>query len=171
MADRVGVMQAGSIEQIDTPKELYANPQTPFISQFVGICNRIPGIIRGGGIRVFGQNLTIVNSGDAVAAHSSATALIRPEEIQCTADPHGNFRVVGTVLRGIFTSVMVDDGVGNSALRIDMSSRSADRLHYGDAVSLKVLRGDTVIDDADAEEKKIAEHYRSSFSGTRKESV
>ncbi len=74
MADRVGVMQAGSIEQIDTPKELYANPQTPFISQFVGICNRIPGIIRGGGIRVFGQNLTIVNSGDAVAAHSSASA-------------------------------------------------------------------------------------------------
>lgn len=171
MADRVGVMLAGRIEQIGTPKDLYANPQTPFISQFVGVCNRIPGISDGKHINVFGKKLEIVNSRDAVAAHPSSTALIRPEEIQCDADPDGGFRVVGKMLRGLFTSVMIDDGMGNEPLRIDMSSRSADKLHAGDSVSLEIMRGDIVIDEATDVEKEVADRYASTYAGSRKESV
>lgn len=171
MADRVGVMLAGRIEQIDTPKQLYANPQTPFISQFVGICNRIPGTSNGKSINVFGRELDIVNSRDAVAAHPSAVALIRPEEILCSADPQGTFRVMGTMLRGIFTSIMIDDGVGNEPLRIDMASRIADKLHVGDAVSLEITRNDVVIDEANDNEKKVAANYKNSYAGIRRESV
>ena len=41
LADRVVVMDQGRIEQIGTPEEIYMNPQTPFVSHFVGETNRI----------------------------------------------------------------------------------------------------------------------------------
>ena len=42
MADRVGVMHDGRLEQIATPDELYDRPATPFVAEFVGVMNRIP---------------------------------------------------------------------------------------------------------------------------------
>ena len=42
IADRVGVMNAGRLEQIAPPAELYAAPATPFVAEFVGLSNRIP---------------------------------------------------------------------------------------------------------------------------------
>ena len=45
MADRVCVMRAGRIEQVDTPSTLYSAPATPFVAEFVGTMNRIPGAI------------------------------------------------------------------------------------------------------------------------------
>src|ERR1700753_1739071 len=43
MADRVGVMRSGKLEQLATPSELYARPATAFVAEFVGTMNRIPG--------------------------------------------------------------------------------------------------------------------------------
>jgi len=43
LADRVVVMDQGRIEQIGTPDEIYMNPETPFVSHFVGETNRIAG--------------------------------------------------------------------------------------------------------------------------------
>jgi Bacterial extracellular solute-binding protein len=45
MADRVGVMHDGRLEQIATPDELYDRPATPFVAEFVGIMNRIPAAL------------------------------------------------------------------------------------------------------------------------------
>ena len=42
IADRVGVMNAGRLDQIAPPAELYDAPATPFVGQFVGLSNRIP---------------------------------------------------------------------------------------------------------------------------------
>ncbi|MEM0934380.1 MAG: ABC transporter ATP-binding protein [Pseudomonadota bacterium] len=42
ISDRVAIMRAGRIEQLDTPEALYARPATPFVADFVGFENRIP---------------------------------------------------------------------------------------------------------------------------------
>ena len=42
MADRVAVFNEGHIEQIDTPQQLYNNPQTSFVARFVGSANVLP---------------------------------------------------------------------------------------------------------------------------------
>ncbi|MFP1728187.1 ABC transporter ATP-binding protein [Lonsdalea quercina] len=39
MSDRVAVFNNGRIEQVDTPRELYMNPRTPFVAEFVGTSN------------------------------------------------------------------------------------------------------------------------------------
>ena len=42
MADRVGVMRQGKLEQIAAPDVLYDDPATVFVAEFVGVMNRIP---------------------------------------------------------------------------------------------------------------------------------
>ena len=44
IADRVGVMNAGRLEQIAAPAELYDRPRTRFVAEFVGLTNRIKGV-------------------------------------------------------------------------------------------------------------------------------
>ncbi len=43
MSDYVAVMNGGVFEQVDTPRNLYANPQTPFVAGFVGDNNTLSG--------------------------------------------------------------------------------------------------------------------------------
>jgi putative spermidine/putrescine transport system ATP-binding protein len=42
MADRVAVFSQGRIEQLDTPRDLYARPRTAFVADFVGSANVVP---------------------------------------------------------------------------------------------------------------------------------
>jgi len=48
MADRIALMNAGRIEQLGTPAELYLAPATRFVATFLGEVNRLPARIRGG---------------------------------------------------------------------------------------------------------------------------
>ena len=47
MSDRVAVFNAGKIEQLSTPQELYSNPRTAFVARFVGGANVIDGALAG----------------------------------------------------------------------------------------------------------------------------
>src|SRR5207245_9148103 len=51
IADRVGVMQSGHLEQLGPPTEVYSRPATPFVADFVGLTNRIKGDVGGGAIK------------------------------------------------------------------------------------------------------------------------
>ena len=58
MADRVAVMRGGKLEQVATPAELYDEPQTPFVAEFVGTMNRLPGKLVGPGrVAVLGREV------------------------------------------------------------------------------------------------------------------
>ena len=48
VADRVVVMNQGKIEQVGTPEEVYTNPATPFVYNFIGNVNLFHGIVEGG---------------------------------------------------------------------------------------------------------------------------
>ncbi|MDO5669081.1 MAG: ABC transporter ATP-binding protein [Corynebacterium sp.] len=156
MADRVGVMREGQIEQIGTPAELYSHPQTPFISSFVGIVNRIPGIIADGYVQVLGAQMEVVNSDIKLAAGKAATALIRPEDIDIRHDDSARFKVMDKQLRGIFTAVMVQDEVLEQPLRIDLPTRAAEQFQVGMGVQMLVQRPDTVVDYASESEAAAA---------------
>ncbi len=46
-ADRLGVLRGGRLEQVGTPEEVYLRPKTPFVAQFLGRTNLIPGEAKG----------------------------------------------------------------------------------------------------------------------------
>ena len=55
IADRVGVMREGQLEQLAPPTEVYSRPATPFVAEFVGLTNRLAGTVSGSTVTVRGQ--------------------------------------------------------------------------------------------------------------------
>ena len=80
MADRIVVMNHGVIEQVGTPVEIYREPQTAFVADFVGSMNFLPGrLMAPGRVRVSQLELCCIANG--LAPESPVTVAIRPEDI------------------------------------------------------------------------------------------
>ncbi len=93
VADRVGVMQSGRLEQIGPPQEIYRRPTSGFVADFIGVTNRIPGSASGGTATVLGQQVPLLPGSES----GEIVALVRPEHVRLTpaAGPGAN---TGTVL-------------------------------------------------------------------------
>src|SRR5713226_2306103 len=83
IADRVGVMNKGRLEQLGPPTTIYSRPATPFVAEFVGLTNRLPGVVRGGSVEVRGASIPLVQPD---AADGPAVALVRPEAVTIASD-------------------------------------------------------------------------------------
>ena len=88
MADILVVMNAGSAEQIDTPREIYQRPRTTFVASFIGSpsMNFLPAKLTDDGKGVIVGGVLIALTGGANAAASTITVGVRPEEIVVGAD-------------------------------------------------------------------------------------
>ncbi|MEU3053898.1 ABC transporter ATP-binding protein [Streptomyces griseus] len=129
MADRVAVLNAGRLEQCAPPAELYERPATPFVAEFVGTMNRVPGQLTGdGSVAVAGATLPV--DGEIPAGRGAVDVLIRPENIGVTADADGSATVVSASFLGSVTRVLLDLPDG-AAIKADLASRDAAELAPG----------------------------------------
>lgn len=89
MSDRVAVMSAGKLQQIATPRELYANPATSFVARFVGETNEFPGRVRGvaDGIAAVETRHGLLRgrAGPGLKAGDQAAVYVRPEAVSLEA--------------------------------------------------------------------------------------
>jgi putative spermidine/putrescine transport system ATP-binding protein len=122
IADRVGVMRAGRLEQIAAPHELYSRPVNDFVADFVGITNRVSGHASGGTATVLGAAVPLLPGS---ASSGPVTVLVRPEHITVKLDPEGQARVVSASFLGSHGRVIVAPAV-------------ADRGEQSDTVSVQV---------------------------------
>src|SRR5260370_21765158 len=100
IADRVGVMNVGHLEQLGPPTEIYSRPATPFLAEFVGLTNRLAGDVKFGGVEVRGTQLPLVQKD---VPTGPAIALVRPEAVTIEGD--GGMTsgpLVGTVIAVAF---------------------------------------------------------------------
>jgi iron(III) transport system ATP-binding protein len=81
MSDRIVVMNKGRVEQVGTPEEVYREPATPFVADFVGRMNFIEGTLTGAGeARCHGALLRF--DGECNDRQDApVTVCIRPEDI------------------------------------------------------------------------------------------
>jgi putative spermidine/putrescine transport system ATP-binding protein len=109
MADRVGVMSAGQLQQIAPPAELYERPRTAFVAEFVGLTNRLPATVADGRARVIDTEVPLL---EGSAGSGPVTVLVRPESVLVHLDPDGNAVVVALTYLGSLCRVQVrlDDG-------------------------------------------------------------
>jgi iron(III) transport system ATP-binding protein len=80
MADRIVVMNHGVIEQVGTPLQVYREPQTAFVADFVGSMNFLPGRLTAPG-RVRISQLELCCPANGLGPESPVTVAIRPEDI------------------------------------------------------------------------------------------
>ena len=138
ISDRVAVMWGGKIEQIGSPAEMYGNPATPFVAEFIGTMNRLTGTVAdGGAIDYEGLRLPI-EAARGLPRGERVLCLVRPETVDVVAadgTSHENALtgdVVSRIFLGAVTRVRVEDG--ERSLVADLSTARAAPLTVGSRV-------------------------------------
>jgi putative spermidine/putrescine transport system ATP-binding protein len=150
IADRVGVMRAGQLEQLAPPTDVYSRPATAFVAEFVGLSNRLEGVVSGSTVTVRGRDLPLV---DLSTPPGPAIALVRPEAVMLSSDSSSDSgplvgTVIATTFLGATSRVTVD--LGDTTILAQLSTSDASELPAGSRVSL-AIRPDPVLVSADSQ--------------------
>jgi putative spermidine/putrescine transport system ATP-binding protein len=139
LSDRIVVMNKGKIEQIGTPEEVFSNPQTPFVADFMGFENRLaaqwsPGRSGNGSLVQVGEALLETTHVPAQAPDDGRSVLyFRPDAATLAANQQPN-SLPGTValrtFRGSTLEYVVQTGTGECVVYDDDTVR----FDEGDAV-------------------------------------
>jgi putative spermidine/putrescine transport system ATP-binding protein len=146
VADRVGVLRQGRLEQVASPDELYERPATAFVAEFVGTMNRLPAEPVDGGVRLLGVRRPV--SGGLPPA--PLVALVRPESLAVRADPGGAGRVVTRTFSGATTRLAVALP-GDLEVAVDVASADSAELVPGAAVTVTPAERPVLVVPAGAE--------------------
>jgi putative spermidine/putrescine transport system ATP-binding protein len=150
IADRVGVMREGRLEQLAPPTEVYSRPATSFVAEFVGLTNRLPGEVRDGKVTVRGCTLPLMEPG---TPGGQVVALVRPEAVTLASHTSAESGpLVGTVIAvtflGATSRITVD--LGDTTILAQLPTSEAAALPAGSRVAL-TIRPDPVLVSADPE--------------------
>ena len=141
VADRVGVMSKGRLEQLAAPAEVYANPATPFVAEFVGLNNHVPAHVSDGRATVLGAELPTLAGSIATGA---GTAMVRPESVTVTADETGAATIKSVAFLGPISRVYVELSDG-AVVNAQLSSAQAREFVPGQRVAVGVQRTDVLV--------------------------
>ncbi len=132
MSDRIAVFNKGRIEQIGAPREIYDEPRTRFVAEFIGETNLVEGAVE----RVEGVNALVRLKGGGALTASSAGGLragqdvllsIRPERIELDAAARGDnslpTRVADSVYQGDHLRIQLDEAAHRFIVRLDRKAR------------------------------------------------
>ena len=165
MADTIAVMNEGEIEQMGSPAELYDNPKTAFVANFLGQSNLIKGSITGSDgdnqiVDLFGQKISLQKN-RSHAVDNSILAGIRPEKFRISrleTSTSGNILTGGKVedvsYIGVSTQYQVLMPWGQELMVFEQNDDGVAPFSVGESVNISwetiftfALRGD---DDAEA---------------------
>lgn len=140
VADRVGVMRAGHLEQLAAPQELYARPTTEFVADFVGLTNRLPCEARDGHAEVLGGRVPLL---EGSARSGKVLVLVRPEGIDIERDPSGEATVLSASFLGAHGRVTTQTPDGRHVV-VQVPSSAVPHYPPGTRVRL-TARGDAAL--------------------------
>jgi ABC-type Fe3+/spermidine/putrescine transport system ATPase subunit len=133
IADRVAVMNAGQIEQVDRPETVYRRPETTFVARFLGLNNVLP-VVRWEGERA----QTAI--GDFHLNERAEAILLHPDGLSLTTEPTPN-GLTGQIEECVFLgdSYRIGVRVGNgTALTMKAPAFSGRTPEIGDQVNIQV---------------------------------
>ena len=109
MSDTVVVMDAGKIQQIGTPEDIYNEPKNAFVADFIGESNIIDGIMRSDGVvEIFNRRFKCLDSG--FAPDEAVDVVIRPEDVDIVPEDQGQLKgtVTNVTFKGMQYDIIVD---------------------------------------------------------------
>ena len=156
VADRVVVMSQGNIEQVDEPEQLWREPATRFVLEFMGEVNRLQGTIRGGQFHVGAHRWPL---GYTPAYQGPVDLFLRPWEVdisrRTSLDSPLPVQVLEASPKGHYTQLVVQPlGWYNEPLTVVMHGDDApqrgERLFVG-LQHARLYNGDERIETRDEE--------------------
>ncbi len=132
ISDRVVILSQGEIEQVGTPAEIYSDPKTVFVAEFVGTMNRISGAVAANpnGFVESAAGLLRAEAARGRSAAERVVLLVRPETIEiaplgASVAPAGGLvgRVASHTFLGAVTRLVVTSAVGD--VKVDVGSAQA----------------------------------------------
>jgi iron(III) transport system ATP-binding protein len=145
MADRIVVMNHGVIDQVGTPLEVYREPATPFVADFVGKVNMLPATVDGpGSVRIGKRSFSGASCNGATGR--SVRAYLRPEDIVARPIAEGDSNVLDSKIEkieflGSYCLVRVAaDGIDEPlTVYLSLNFLSEQGLDAGSPLRLRVL--------------------------------
>ncbi len=128
MSDKIVVMSEGTIQQIGTPEDIYNEPATVFVADFIGDSNIFNGIMTGKlKARFCGAEFDCV---DDFKEGTHITAVVRPEDVIFTEPAEGTIRgtVTSVIFKGIHYEITVESGKNEIVVQTVHSSKVGDRV-------------------------------------------
>ena len=143
MADRLGVMNAGLIEDMGAPSRVYDHPATQFVAEFLGTCNILPTSSNGKALTLPDGGAVEVPATDSAAVLTRGSRIgIRPEKFTLVSGDgpkHAN-TITGTIVSatylGASTEYEVMTGWGSVLRVFAQNLSSSDRVGPGDTVTV-----------------------------------
>jgi iron(III) transport system ATP-binding protein len=117
MSNLVAVMRAGEVVQVGTPREIYNEPATTFVAEFVGSINRFTGRVTGNGAAGLEIDTPVgrvmssaANNTVSLAVGDSCEIIVRPEQLEvlpaaaasAARSVGGNTVLAGKIARSVF---------------------------------------------------------------------
>jgi spermidine/putrescine transport system ATP-binding protein len=165
MSDRIAVMSNGRVEQVGAPKQIYEEPATAYVADFLGVSNLMDADARGavqGGCSVQMGDFNLVAGEGNAQATGAAKLTIRPERVQL--EPQGTTgenRLPGMVERVVYVGSIlqvlvhlasgqtVQAWVQNQGEGVEFSQGTAVTVAFP-RVALRVLAAAMIEDPEDA---------------------
>ncbi|MBS3751776.1 MAG: ABC transporter ATP-binding protein [Anaerolineales bacterium] len=138
VADRIVVLQEGTVAQIGTPLEIYHHPDTPFIAQFLGLRNVFPAEIK----KVDGQMVISSPFGEWPSQEDrerKVSLLLRPDAVMLGPSPDANHcELRGTLMKKSFTgkAYQAEVDAEGTRLHFTFSSSAEDFPPQGQEITL-----------------------------------
>ncbi|MGX9935753.1 ABC transporter ATP-binding protein [Advenella kashmirensis] len=131
LSDRIIVMNGGRIAQIGTPTEVYQNPATAFVAEFVGASNLFVGTVqapdqRGARVKLENGPVLSLSHNDALQIGAQVTLSARPENLQMSARQETDTYPADIVSRSYMGSrILVEVRLGTQTLRVEVPATGA----------------------------------------------
>jgi ABC-type Fe3+/spermidine/putrescine transport system ATPase subunit len=147
ISDRIALMHSGKIIQVGSPKEIYENPDSVLVADFIGRTNIMRGEIRRSNHRSqirIGPEITLLSSEVWPREGDEVAAIIRPEAIKIVEDGsmENQLRGVVTVVTYLGSVIRYRIDVKGVELVVDAEPSSYGKFREKDAVTLSISMDD-----------------------------
>jgi len=139
MADRIAVLNNGRLEQLDVPEAIYHTPATPFVADFVGQADFIPGLVERGTVLT---ELGIFPHESEHRTGAKVVVMIRPDDIHIVPSDQAKATISARQFRGsenLYTIALPSGHLVHS------SASSTSVYSIGTPVELSVIATHTVL--------------------------
>jgi ABC-type Fe3+/spermidine/putrescine transport system ATPase subunit len=139
MADRIAVMSEGRVEQIGTPSEIYRQPASRFVADFIGESNFIPVRWHDGAVVTSRDNIPLASP--YTGESGSGSLMVRPESVRLSPASPDDPGLLGTVVKvsflGSFTRASIDCPATDDPIIVDMPTEPNEQVREDALVELR----------------------------------